>query len=112
MNEIWKIRNKDTGLYNKGGKQNYRDLWVRDGKTWNSLGKLRMHMHNNKKFYNENADQIEIVQFELDEKQKIECRDVIDDVIYSSIQRCSKEEQEKKNREIKQLEKKLAELKK
>jgi hypothetical protein len=45
---FYKIRNKNTGMFSKGGmrKSSTDDVeWSRQGKTWDTLGKLRSHLN-------------------------------------------------------------------
>jgi hypothetical protein len=48
MTIFYKIRNKNTGLFSKGGTR-YRSTgdvqWSKQGKTWDTLGKLRSHLN-------------------------------------------------------------------
>lgn len=41
---FYKIRNKKTGLFSKGGAPGNVQWVKRAGKTWNSLGTLRTHI--------------------------------------------------------------------
>lgn len=45
---FYKIRHKRTGLYSKGGTYVNADgnnsFWTKNGKTWDSIGKLRAHI--------------------------------------------------------------------
>ena len=41
MKESFKIRNKKTGEFSLGGMN---PSWGRDGKTWNGIGPLRLHL--------------------------------------------------------------------
>ncbi len=40
---VYKIRDKDTGLYSTGG---YQPKWNSRGKTWNNLGAAKNHINN------------------------------------------------------------------
>lgn len=45
---FYKIRNKRTGLFSKGGTKNTTTgdvAWSKHGKTWDTLGKLRSHLN-------------------------------------------------------------------
>lgn len=61
----YKIRHKETGLYHKGGVY---DRWSAQGKTWNTLGKLRamitMYLNNNHSYDFANW---EIIEYEVKE---------------------------------------------
>jgi len=41
--KVYKIRNKETGMYKHGGHSYYSE-WSKKGKTWSSLGNLKNHM--------------------------------------------------------------------
>lgn len=64
----YKIRNKNTGLYHKGGVY---EAWSKIGKTWTTLGQLRsMLTMNTPGPYNTGQDMIdwEIIEYEVIEK--------------------------------------------
>lgn len=64
----YKIRNRNTGLFHKGGVY---DTWSKDGKTWTTLGKLRsMLTMNTPGPYNRGQDMSdwEIIEYEVIEK--------------------------------------------
>lgn len=44
MSKIYKIRNKETGKFSKGGSSSY-NIWTKEGKSWSSLGHLKNHLH-------------------------------------------------------------------
>lgn len=43
--KLWKIRNKETGQFSKGGNNNERFIWTKDGKTWSNIGHVKNHLH-------------------------------------------------------------------
>lgn len=48
--KVYKIRNKETGLFKKGGGGGPNNDWARwskTGKSWSSLGGLKNHMRLN-----------------------------------------------------------------
>ena len=64
----YKIRNRNTGLYHKGGTYSH---WSKNGKTWTTLGQLRtMLTMNTPRPYNRGQDMTdwEIVEYEVIEK--------------------------------------------
>jgi len=64
----YKIRNKNTGLYHKGGVYG---VWSKTGKTWTTLGKLRsMLTMNTAREYHKGQDMTdwEIIEYEVIEK--------------------------------------------
>lgn len=64
----YKIRNKNTGLFHKGGVY---EVWSKNGKVWDTLGKLRsMLTMNTPGPYNTGNDMSdwEIIEYEVIEK--------------------------------------------
>ena len=64
----YKIRNKNTGLYHKGG---IYSVWSKTGKTWDTIGKLRaMLTMNTPGPYSRGQDMTdwEIIEYEVTEK--------------------------------------------
>lgn len=65
---FYKIRNKNTGLFSKGG-QNPR--FTKNGKTWNNLGHVKTHLnlHTGSAYYGRGRvnqaylDSIEVVEY-------------------------------------------------
>jgi hypothetical protein len=48
MTIFYKIRNKNTGEFSKGGTRHRSTgdvQWSKQGKTWDTLGKLRSHLN-------------------------------------------------------------------
>lgn len=41
--KLYKIRNKETGLFSKGGTATW-SLWTRGGKTWSNIGHVKNHI--------------------------------------------------------------------
>jgi len=70
--EVWKIRQKSTGLFASGGgvdAWNHHLFWKDKGKKWNARHHLVSHMRNNLKFYMSCKDDIEIVKMEVVESE-------------------------------------------
>lgn len=42
--KLWKIRNKETGQFSKGGHNNERFIWTKGGKTWSNIGHVKNHL--------------------------------------------------------------------
>lgn len=65
----YKIRNKNTGLFHKGGVY---DVWSKHGKTWTTLGQLRsmltMNMPNGAYRRGTDMTDWEIIEYEVTEK--------------------------------------------
>mgnify|MGYP000929319385 CR=1 FL=1 len=47
--KIYKIFNPETGLYSRGGDP---PKWSKVGKTWNTIGHLKNHLHMFERSYN------------------------------------------------------------
>lgn len=60
----YKIRNKETGLYHKGGVYN---VWTKAGKTWTTLGQLRSMLTMNINSQNSEMHNWEIIEYEVKE---------------------------------------------
>lgn len=68
MATYYKIRNKTTGLYHKGGVY---CSWSKNGKTWDTLGKLRamLTMNTPRPYVNgQDMSDWEIIEYEVIEK--------------------------------------------
>ncbi|MNH66463.1 hypothetical protein D3C73_184940 [compost metagenome] len=44
IHKVFKIRNKETGLFSKGGTNTY-NLWSKEGKSWSNIGHLKNHLN-------------------------------------------------------------------
>lgn len=68
--KIYKIRDKDNGLYSTGGTS---PRWTKHGKTWNSIGSVKTHINNWSSAYSSNRGEApqgwEIVEFVLHEEE-------------------------------------------
>lgn len=42
--KIYKIRDKSTGLFSKGGTSTY-SIWSKDGKSWSNIGHVKNHLN-------------------------------------------------------------------
>jgi hypothetical protein len=98
--KIYKIRNKDTGLFSKGGMTPY---WSKKGKTWNSFGHLKLHLSQMVKidYYTKQVtyrakdlDKWEIIEIEVVETSKPLCDALV------LIQQKFDEEKEKQRQAI------------
>jgi hypothetical protein len=106
--EIWKIRQKSTGLFSVGGdvvRNGVNGAWSEKGKNWNRLNHLKSHLNINATFYRRNQNDIEIVKMILtvSEKDTIPMKTLLDD----------REKRHKKKEEIREQsrrERRLAEL--
>lgn len=44
IHKVYKIRNKETGLFSKGG--NYgQDIWTKEVKSWSNIGHVKNHLN-------------------------------------------------------------------
>lgn len=41
---LWKIRNKETGKFSKGGLHYGDSIWTKGGKTWSNIGHVKNHL--------------------------------------------------------------------
>lgn len=65
--KAYKIRDKNTGLFSRGGSYNY-DIWSKNGKTWANIGHVKSHLrqffdsknHLSKTYPYDNAEIVEI----------------------------------------------------
>jgi predicted CopG family antitoxin len=83
--EIWKIRQKSTGLFAKGGSMRgwHSDRgWSEKGKNWNKLSHVKLHINNNVEYYRRQGDDIEIVKLTLrvSDKDTLSMVDLIRDM--------------------------------
>ncbi|GIN25440.1 hypothetical protein NSQ93_22095 [Bacillus sp. FSL W8-0445] len=68
--KLFKIRNKETGEFSKGGTWRY-GIWTKGGKTWTNIGHVKSHLNqflidyrnNHERYPYHNA---EIVEVEVD----------------------------------------------
>lgn len=118
MMKAYKIRNKETGQFSKGGTST-RWIWSKAGKTWGNIGHVKNHMHS---FINSDGSlrddypyhnaEIVLVEVDYDECFRYDVSNLVDEM------RIAKEEQARKDKEryenwIRERElKKLEELKK
>lgn len=71
---FYKIRNRRTGLFSKGGQINNMAgdvLWSKHGKTWDTIGKLRSHISQHlPSKYNAGTDmsEWEVVEYHVTEQ--------------------------------------------
>lgn len=80
--EIWKIRQKSTGLFSVGGDLRPGwECWAETGKNWSKLGHLKNHLNIAADFYRQHQDDIEVVKMVLvaSEKDTIPMKKLLDD---------------------------------
>lgn len=70
----YKVRNKSTGLYHKGGVY---AIWSKTGKTWDTLGKLRAMLTMNINNGTAMSDW-EIIEYEVVEKNVKSVTETVD----------------------------------
>ena len=70
--KIYKIRNKETGQFSRGGTWAL-GIWSKDGKSWSNIGHLKNHLsfwiNNGKKSKNYPYANAEIVEIEINNKR-------------------------------------------
>lgn len=68
--KLWKIRNKETGQFSKGGSNDERWIWTKNGKTWSNIGHVKNHirtfMDGDKLRSNYPYHNAELVEIEVD----------------------------------------------
>lgn len=42
--KVYKIRDKETGLFSKGGSSHW-NIWTKVGKSWSNIGHIKNHLH-------------------------------------------------------------------
>lgn len=83
---FYKIRNKNTGEFSKGGSRlnSTGDVeWSKQGKTWDTLGKLRQHLNLHLsdpgyKFKQTNMSHWEVVEYHVVEQPAKGVHEVLD----------------------------------
>jgi hypothetical protein len=116
--KLFKIRNKETGEFSKGGTSGW-NIWTKGGKTWTNIGHVKSHLNQFLRHYiNDNErypyHNAEIVEVEVDYD---DCFAYDVDVLVEEIDNKNKEK-ERQSEELykKWIEKRekqqLAELKK
>jgi hypothetical protein len=117
IHKIYKIRNKKTGLFSKGGSDG-RDIWTKEGKSWSSLGHLKNHIalfiHGNKKAGDYPYEDAEIIEIEVNYNNcfKMDINEVLENMIGKRV-RIEKQREEKYRKWREEYERKqLEELKK
>lgn len=98
--KAYKIRDKETGLFSRGGSSTY-NIWSKVGKTWSNLGHIKNHLNHSfllhdgtlsKEYPYHNAEII-IVEVDYSNCFRYDMSILVDDM------RESKAEQDKRNRE-------------
>lgn len=85
--KLWKIRNKETGEFSKGGHNREPYIWTKGGKTWSNIGHIKNHlrvfMHGDELRKDYPYHNAEIVEIEVDYN---ECGSVdVEDFIYEQF---------------------------
>jgi hypothetical protein len=80
---MWKIRDKQTGLFAPGGSMGWKGLghFTKKGKTWSEKRFVTQHMANNQNFYRDHAEHLEIVKMVLQDDEVIEMQPEYDALI-------------------------------
>lgn len=112
--KLFKIRNKETGEFSKGGAWSY-NIWTKGGKTWTNIGHVKNHLNQFLHHYNNDNERhpyhnAEIIEVEVDYD---ECFAYDVDILVEEINDKKKAEEKRveelhkkwvKKRELKQLE--------
>jgi hypothetical protein len=113
--EIWKIRQKSTGLFSVGGdvvRNGVGGAWSEKGKNWNRLNHLKSHLNINARFYREHQDNIEIVKMILvaSEKDTIPMKTLLDDREKRHKEKEAKYEEHRREYRLAQIEREKQQL--
>jgi len=79
METVFKIRQKSTGLFAKGGGT-WGKFWVEAGKIWRKKHHAEAHIRNNLEFYRAEQDDVELIQYQLVEVEVSDGRQVVSPV--------------------------------
>jgi hypothetical protein len=85
--KLFKIRNKETGEFSKGGHNSERFIWTKGGKTWTNIGHVKNHlrafMYGNRLRGDYPYNNAEIVEIEVDytECNTVNVNDFINEVM-------------------------------
>jgi hypothetical protein len=71
----YKIRDKKTGLYSKGGAEGGKFLWSKKGKTWNQVNHLKAHLTQMEKLNPALPDYVNAEVVELGERRSVDLND-------------------------------------
>jgi hypothetical protein len=96
--KMWKIRNKETGEFSKGGSSTW-NIWTKGGKTWTNIGHVKSHLNTwvyiNGELKNgypyHNAEIVE-VEVELDDCFAYPVSNVVDIMLEQKEDRAKQEE--------------------
>lgn len=75
-NRYFRIQNRVTGLYSKGGNSAYWLPWTKKGKIWTGIGYVKAYLSSAAKVGS--IDNLEVVEYELVEVKRSPAIDNID----------------------------------
>lgn len=116
MTKVFKIMNKDTGQFSKGGSGGTDNIWTKHGKSWGNIGHVKAHLNTymyggrNERYPYDNAVIIE-VEFNPEECYSIPVNELFDEMVLSKQEQQAKQEQRYKDWEEKKERALLAQLK-
>ncbi|UGO50654.1 hypothetical protein PQE68_gp063 [Bacillus phage vB_BanS_Sophrita] len=115
MTKVFKIMNKDTGKFSKGGSDGGEKVWTKNGKSWGNIGHVKAHLNTymygrRDKYPYDNAVIIE-VEFNPEDCYSIPVNDLFDEMVLSKEEQHRKEEERHKKWEEKKERELLAKLK-
>lgn len=118
--KLYKIQNKETGLFSKGGTSTWANsIWTKGGKTWTNIGHVQNHLNcflepngEQKKDYPYHNAEIVVaeINYAADDLLRINIDDFVKEV---QLEKAEQVERENERYEVWQKEqdlKKLAEL--
>lgn len=83
VHRFFKIRDKATGLFSRGGT-NTRNLWNKEGKSWSNIGHLKNHLNQfvNRRNNTDPYTNAEIVEVEInyDTCMKMDVSELFDEI--------------------------------
>ena len=115
--EIWKIRQKSSGLFSRGGtlRHPYDDsrAWSKKGKSWKQINHLRSHLNLAASFYRQQQADIEVVKLVMiiDEKNVIPMQQFLDERDERHQERNNEREQRRREFRLAEIESEQKRLK-
>ncbi|MEK3917198.1 hypothetical protein [Paenibacillus sp. FSL H7-0331] len=112
LHKVYKIRNKETGLFSKGGTDN---IWTKEGKSWSNIGHLKHHLNQLAKYYLKDKNpyiNAEIVEVNYDMCHKVDVNEMFNEIANNkekaeeayrlNVQKWREEQERKQLQELKE----------
>ena len=111
MHKVFKIRNKETGLFSRGGTKP-ANIWSKEGKSWTNIGHLKNHLNQFTQGWHpyHNAEIVE-VEINYDNCMKMDISELFDEIKVNKLkleekyrlqtQKWREEQERKQLRELK-----------